>query len=130
MIMTKNSFPIAPNLLSFLTKLLPLVEYSHLTDWDNLYRIRMFVAKRVVMNIMWYQFFCRLISEMTRLFLIQYFKCIITCLYKHCHSCLFVCLMVFNATFNNFSVISWRSFVLVDETGVPGENHRPVVNHW
>jgi hypothetical protein len=31
--------------------------------------------------------------------------------------------MVFNATFNNISVISWQSVLLVDETGVPGENH-------
>ena len=31
--------------------------------------------------------------------------------------------MVFNATFNNISVISWRSVLLVVETGVPGENH-------
>jgi hypothetical protein len=33
---------------------------------------------------------------------------------------LFVCLMVFNATFNNISVISWRSVLLVEETGGPG----------
>ena len=33
--------------------------------------------------------------------------------------------MVFNATFNNISGISWRSVLLVEETGVPGENHRP-----
>ena len=39
---------------------------------------------------------------------------------------LFVCLMVFNATFNNISVISWRSVLLVEETEGPGENHRPV----
>ena len=32
--------------------------------------------------------------------------------------------MVFNATFNNISVILWRSVLLVEETGVPGENHR------
>ena len=38
--------------------------------------------------------------------------------------------MVFNATFNNISVISWRSVLLVGETGVPGENYRPVANHW
>jgi hypothetical protein len=43
--------------------------------------------------------------------------------------CLFVCLMVFNATFNNISVISWRSVLLVEETGGPGENHRPVASH-
>jgi len=30
--------------------------------------------------------------------------------------CLFVCLMVFNATFNNSSVISWWSVLLVEET--------------
>ena len=41
--------------------------------------------------------------------------------------------MVFEATFNNISVISpilWRSVLLVEETGVPRENHRPVANHW
>ena len=38
--------------------------------------------------------------------------------------------MVFNATFNNISVISWRSVLFVKETGVPGENHRPVASHW
>jgi len=31
----------------------------------------------------------------------------------------------FNATFNNISVISWRSVLVVGEAGVPGENHRP-----
>ena len=30
--------------------------------------------------------------------------------------------MVFNATFNNISVISWHSVLLVEENGVPGEN--------
>ena len=34
--------------------------------------------------------------------------------------------MVFNATFNNFSVISGRSVLLVEETEVQGENHRPL----
>ena len=43
---------------------------------------------------------------------------------------LFVCFMVFNATFNNISVISWQSVLLVKETGGPGENHRPVASHW
>ena len=37
--------------------------------------------------------------------------------------------MVFNATFNNISVISWRPVLLVEETGVPGENHRPAVTN-
>jgi hypothetical protein len=38
--------------------------------------------------------------------------------------------MVFIATFNNISVVSWRSVLLVDETRVPGENHRPAASHW
>jgi hypothetical protein len=38
---------------------------------------------------------------------------------KYDRICLFVCLMVFNATFNNISVISWQSVVLVEETRVP-----------
>jgi len=37
---------------------------------------------------------------------------------------------VFNATFNNISAISWRSVLLVEQTGVPGENHQPVASHW
>jgi hypothetical protein len=37
--------------------------------------------------------------------------------------------MVLNATFNNISVISWRSILLEEETGVPGENHRNVASH-
>jgi hypothetical protein len=36
---------------------------------------------------------------------------------------------VSNTTFNNISVISWWSVLLVEETGVPGENHQPVANH-
>ena len=31
--------------------------------------------------------------------------------------------MVFNTAFNNISVISLWSVLLVQETGVPGENH-------
>ena len=36
--------------------------------------------------------------------------------------------MVFNDTVNNISFLSWRSIVLVEETGVPGENHRSVAS--
>ena len=34
-----------------------------------------------------------------------------------------------NAIFKNISVISWRYVLLVEETGIPGENHRPVASH-
>ena len=36
---------------------------------------------------------------------------------------------VFNITFNIISAISWQSVLLVEETGVPGENHQLVVSH-
>jgi hypothetical protein len=38
--------------------------------------------------------------------------------------------MVFNFTFNNNSVISWKSVLLVEETGVDRENHQPAASHW
>jgi hypothetical protein len=36
----------------------------------------------------------------------------------------------FNATFSNISAISWRSVLVVEEAGVPGENHRPWASNW
>ena len=36
-----------------------------------------------------------------------------------------VWVMVFNTTFNNISVISWRPVLLVEETGV---NHQPAAS--
>ena len=57
--------------------------------------------------------------SLKKIFLLLYF-----------HIDLFVCLMVFNAIFNNISVISWRSVLLVEETGGPGENNQPVASHW
>ena len=36
---------------------------------------------------------------------------------------------MFNATCNNISTISWWSVLLVEGTGVPAENHRPVASH-
>jgi hypothetical protein len=41
--------------------------------------------------------------------------------------CLF---MVFSATCNNISVISCRSILLMEKTGVPVENPRPVASQW
>jgi hypothetical protein len=37
--------------------------------------------------------------------------------------------MWFNTTFNNISVISWQSVLLLEETRVPGENHRPLASY-
>ena len=47
-----------------------------------------------------------------------------------CNNMVVLWFMVFNATFNNMSVISWLSVLLVEETGVTWENQRPVTSHW
>ena len=36
----------------------------------------------------------------------------------------------FNATFNNISAISWRTILVVEEAGVPADNHRPWASNW
>ena len=38
-------------------------------------------------------------------------------------------LWVFNAAVNDNEVVWWQSVLLVEETRVPGENHRPVESH-
>jgi hypothetical protein len=35
-----------------------------------------------------------------------------------------------NATFNNFSAISWGPVLVVVEAGIPGKNHRPWASNW
>ena len=37
--------------------------------------------------------------------------------------------MVFYAIFNNVTVVLWRSVLMVEETRVPGENHRSAASH-
>jgi len=38
--------------------------------------------------------------------------------------------MAINDVFNNVSVISWRSVLLLEKTGVPGETHQLVTSNW
>ena len=42
----------------------------------------------------------------------------------------FILFIVFNATFSNISAMSWRPDLVVEEAGVPGENHRPWASNW
>ena len=41
-----------------------------------------------------------------------------------------VTVMVFIAIFMNISALSWPSVLYVEETRVPGENHKPASSHW
>jgi hypothetical protein len=54
--------------------------------------------------------------------------CFFCLIYKYMYWYM-ITVMVFNATFNNISVISWRSVLSVEKTGVPGENHRPFASN-
>jgi hypothetical protein len=58
---------------------------------------------------------------------IIYFVCWFLKLY--CTS-LFLGIRVFNATFNNISVMSWLSVLMLEESGVLGEYHQPDTSHW
>jgi hypothetical protein len=37
---------------------------------------------------------------------------------------------VLTSIFSNISTISWRPVLVVEEAGVPGENHRPWASNW
>jgi hypothetical protein len=77
-------------------------------------------------------------SEMVSLLVLQLglTLCKLEMLYLHTSTIMraltvfFVCLMVFNATFNIISIILWWSVLLVEVTGGPGKNHRSVTSHW
>jgi hypothetical protein len=38
--------------------------------------------------------------------------------------------VIYIATFSNISTISWRPVLVVEEAGVPGENHQPWASNW
>jgi hypothetical protein len=47
--------------------------------------------------------------------------------------CFFLGLIDFwclNITFSNMSAMSWGPVLVVEEAGVPGENHRPWASNW
>jgi hypothetical protein len=63
------------------------------------------------------------------------FKNQISIMFNFCAECSFIFfklgfrVMVVNVTFNNVSVMSWRSDLLVEETRVSRGNHRLAANH-
>ena len=57
-----------------------------------------------------------------KLTLIRYLVNLVDLFYYDLLPCNRIRVMVFNATFNNVSGISWWSVVLVEETGLLGEN--------
>jgi hypothetical protein len=95
----------------------------------------MFIFVCLRYNIKCYLMICVALRKMNIVYLI---KNIVLLLFKYCYYWFYfavkqswlVGFIVFNATFNNVSVISWRSGLLVEETGGPGENCGPVASHW
>jgi hypothetical protein len=80
-------------------------------------------------GLMFWWWFCGLVSWLWgRGFVLWWRACGLS--FWWWYDLLFVCLMVFNATFSNISFILWRSVLLVEETGGPRENHWPYTSHW
>ena len=52
------------------------------------------------------------------------------CKLRSCDFYWLIDFLVFNATFSNISAISWRPVLVVEEAGVPEENHRPWASNW
>ena len=61
---------------------------------------------------------------------ISYYESIMVRIYSVREIWLFVCLLEFNATLSNTSVIPWRLVLFVEETGYTRKNYRPAVCHW
>jgi hypothetical protein len=67
------------------------------------------------------------VAHMYQMYVLHVYRFICRCVWKRIESVIntFIIInvrvrvMVFNATFNNISVISWRSVLVVEETGVP-----------
>ena len=49
---------------------------------------------------------------------------------KRIHANWLINFWCFNTTFNNISAILWRPVLVVEEAGVPGENHQPWASNW
>ena len=60
----------------------------------------------------------------------HWFSVVLFSIQNHSLLLKWVCLMMFNTTFNNISAISWRSVLLMEETRVPRENHWSVTSQW
>jgi len=73
-------------------------------------------------------------SRIINCFIFKFWQAMETCSYQIIEQrkclCVRVRIIVSNATFNNISIISWWSILLVEETRVPGDNYRPVTSHW
>jgi hypothetical protein len=65
-------------------------------------------------------------------YVVQNLKIIYQCV-EHVYSYIYdldIDFWCYNDTFSNISAISWRSVLVVEEVGVPGENLRPWTSNW
>jgi len=73
-------------------------------------------------------------QRQAKLLLLSYLRCVV--FWKVQMICMLsignylIWVLVSYATFNNISAISWRPVLVVEEDGVPGENHRPWASNW
>jgi len=73
--------------------------------------------------------FANVTIVVSAVFCVCYFPFLVSIFSIHNNTIIRVRVMVFYDTFNNMSVISLLSVLLVEETGMAEENHRPVASH-
>ena len=100
----------------FISNLLKV--YILLTIYSELGHLSMYRHHKIM------EYLCHIILNKPS---VVYYVYMLLC--TKCNDGVRIRVIVFNATFNNISVISWRSVLLVRETGVLGENHRRVVSY-
>jgi len=67
---------------------------------------------------------------MPTLAIFSYIVALVYFIYYICQWFMIDWFLVFNATFSNISAISWWPVLVVDEAGVPRENHWPWASNW
>ena len=102
------------------------VYISFLGDFVYLYRTVVHTNSKIYIMFLLMFIFTR--NTCKRLLTLTFVNCCLSVLLFYRGVSFFF--MVLNTTFNNISVISWQSVLLVEETGVLRENHWPVASHW
>jgi hypothetical protein len=90
--------------------------FSFQNKWDN-------IPNCMVFNTLTFKF---------QTYVVQNLKIIYQCV-EHVYSYIYdldIDFWCYNDTFSNISAISWRSVLVVEEVGVPGENLRPWTSNW
>jgi hypothetical protein len=95
------------------TKFSPILSVFKITSWSKYFQ-----------SSQWLNFIMTIHTNFLSIVVLNKFK--IFWLFGHRRNRFdLIWFLVFNATFSNISAILWRPVLVVEESGVPRENHRP-----